>query len=216
MTDDTTPPQIDWLERWDTISREPAVRRAYVADELERLHAAGQPALYAAVTAPFADQVDYALAHLVTIQPMTTLALRAGAVPPPRDPEGHPLPPEQQGKVLVAYLGDNGAPAGATGGVSEAWTGLARVARHQHRKSNFRTVRLEPGRPVSLPTVDAAEVLRQWGVGVKPIRYYNRQAKPSDPEYLGQDQWLVVEVPANAPPAPVAAPPPAPAKSRAA
>ena len=179
------PRSINWLNQWDSNATKPA-REAYVRDELARIIAAGEPPLLAVLTLPLLEQQDLALSVLKSLQPVTTVRLAEGAKPPACDPYGRELPPEKRG-VLVAKTATHGSSAGAEQAESMAWSGVGRIRANRpgSRQPLYDVVEIGVA-PVALPTQTAADVMRQWGHGVRPDQWRGRAASR-------RDMWLVVE-----------------------
>lgn len=218
MDDDSTR-QIDWLADWDR-KVQPAKQRAYVEQELRRLHAAGEPLLYACLTTPLADQRDVAVSVLRTVLGpfggRVFLRLRPGAAPPPLDPQGRPVPTQHAGK-LVAYLGEIGQmsreelQAAEESGESARYHATNRQQYLATSRAGLYRVAVIGASPVALTVDDAIVVLRAWGHGVRgeDARWRDRierslvEADPKRPELgsvearkiVKQDTWLVEEVP---------------------
>jgi hypothetical protein len=128
------------------------------------------------------------------------LRLKEGAQPPVVDAQGRKLPKEEQGKVLMARVGNLGGARGReeSSRASLEWSGDRRAMKassgldiYVHRKIT--------AKPQAFMLGDAVLVLRQWGFGVQPKQYLrHRTWKPgehNDDTPQGQDQWLVEEGP---------------------
>lgn len=133
------------------------------------------------------------------------LRLKAGATPPPLDPQGRRLPPEKAGKVLVAKVGmvegDNGA---ERGDASQEWTGPARSIKAAVGVDLFVAAEVT-FEPQAFDLMEAVHILRKWGVGTTLKQYLRPRnwrpgeyVDPDSPAARGQDQWLVEELPPSA------------------
>jgi hypothetical protein len=193
---------VDWLREWDR-TVDPRRLRAYVRAELERLRGEGLPLLYAAATPMLPSQRDLALSVLLKDMGVSqvSLALVAGAKPPPLDPQGRPLPDADRGRVLRAKVGTYGqAVNGAKPDEYEAarYAAPARAALARTPAGLYRTADI--GRdPTPLNAEDALAILTQWGHGVASERFRRRKRGSPGPDGKPlpgepQDLWLVMEV----------------------
>lgn len=123
-----------------------------------------------------------------------SLNVKAAAVPPPRDPQGRPLPKEKRGKVLVAKVGNLGGniPIDRDARETERFGGVAR----DNMARTFRTLYITreiTRQPAQYSLRDAILILRQWGFGIGDtvFRSVRSEAHKREP---GQCLWLVEEV----------------------
>lgn len=167
-----------FLREWDNYpavtADQRARRREWVRTELQRAKEAGVAPLFFALTRPLADQVDTCLAVLAEDRSPVWLRLVEGAAPPETDPQGRPLQPQKRGKTLVAKLGN----------VSD--DGMTGTKRLQPGRDLYRTVEITRD-PQGFTIDEAAIVLRQWGVNVRPNEHYRSGERM-------QSRWLVVQV----------------------
>lgn len=208
----------------------PDERVAYVRDELRRLVAEGGAVLLAVLSPRtpteaqvvalemlaanrdsfrFAGTGARAGAHgnrLLERAPVWRLRLKAGATPPPIDPQGRRLAPDKVGKVLVAKVGMPDGDVGAERETSgQEWTGAARAIKAAVGDDLLYTAEVtREAREYELR--EAVHILRKWGIGCTLKQYLRpRTWRPGEhvdqdsPAARGQDQWLVEEVPAEAP-----------------
>lgn len=193
-----TPRHIDWLGEWDRHG-DPKQRAAYMASELDRIEAKGEPLLYAVLSCPLQDQQDLGVRVLTerTYTPM--LRLRSGYTAWPKDPDGRDMPDEIRGKALRCKVGVRGqmpvADVLANPHLSEAFTGPMRLSLQRAPQGLHKTLDVTAS-PKPVPLEHAIVILRQWGVGITPKRFY--KAKSATP----MDRWAVEEVPQVEAPAP--------------
>jgi hypothetical protein len=210
-------PEVPWLLDWRRTGVDPQAQREYVAQELQRIAAAGAPVLTQVLTAPFELQQLIALSVLHNETPIPEhrwyLRLREGASPPLKDAQGRDvMPPEDRGKVLVAKTTTLGGRLKHThtlpDAVTSQWNGPNQQAAAVRGRDIYSYVRI--GRtPVAVSLADAICVLNKWGVGIPMLQTYNRNAAILVPGPGGtpvpvpdpskhQDAWLVEEVPPEA------------------
>ncbi len=161
----------DWARYSTATPAEYQAREDYAKREIKRMIDAGVAPLYAALSAPLADQQDAGVRALAALgHSSVTVRLREGVEPHPADPQGRILKGEDKGK-LRAKIGN--LPFASTAQRAEA------SARGQDM---YATV--DVGRePVSLSLAAAVLVWRQWG-----YRYR------AEEERAGRSQWLVLQV----------------------
>jgi hypothetical protein len=184
VTDPKTPKLVDWLPYWDRRGDKTS-KANYIADELQRIIAEGEPPLSAILTRPLPDQQDMALAVLRSRQPVVYLRLHSDAKPPTVDPYGRPLPDTKRG-VFVTKVGTRGAGPGSSDQEGAMWTGTMRHAKNRPgntRDPLYDTVEIG-NTPTAMPVDQAVTVMRQWGFGIRPDRFKGKSQR---------DMWLVVE-----------------------
>lgn len=209
------PRHISWLSDWDR-QVAPDKQRGYIESELRRLHADGEPLLYAALTVPLDSQRDVAISIASQITPIVFLRLVAGAIPPPLDPQGRKTQGDDAGK-LVAKTGQVGQmPASQVLSAVESGetARYGAMSRNQaiapSRQGLYYTVSIGK-EPTGVPFDHAVAILRAWGHGVRgeDHRFRERVERThvpanKDRSDMGmvearmsfrQDTWLVEEVP---------------------
>jgi hypothetical protein len=213
---DSIPFCTDWS---DVVAKPRDVKNAYVARELRRLDAEGAPILRAAL-ATLDDELLQVVLDLLHGTADTSddeplfpdgpraawrLRLRKGAVPPPLDPQGRPVPPADRGKLIVK-VGNLGGRLGPEARQQELarYNGDARQVASLAGRDLYRNVKIGT-QPTALSLGDALTVLRQWGYGCTLRRYqrvpaevlaeWKRRGEDPDKKPQGQDLWLVEEVP---------------------
>lgn len=201
-TNEPTPVAVDWLGEWDR-HIEQGQRSAYMQSELARIEALGVPLLYAVLSLGLQDQQDLGVSELRQNGYMPTLRLREGYVAAPKDPDGRDMPAAQRGKVLRCKVGVRGqmdrSELQARTHETARYTGPARQSMQRTTGGLYRTLDVTHA-PRPVPLDDAIVILRQWGVGLTPKRFYKaRTATPFD-------RWAVEEVPQIEAPAPVTVP----------
>ncbi len=198
------PKVIEWLTGWDR-NVDPQRQQSYVEEELTRLAREGQPLLYAALTTALASQQDIAIRELRKLRPTVYLRLAPGVTPPPTDAQGRSLSTDDQGKALVAKVGNRGNMAYADikaadeSGETERYKSSNRGALFRSAKGGYDQKRVT-FTPQSFSLDDAIVILRQWGHGIRDAehRFYRRGTKDErtgDVNWQMQDRWLVEEVP---------------------
>lgn len=199
-TNDPTPVTVTWLGEWDRHgSRE--TRRAYMDSELSRIEAEGAPLLHAVLSCPLEDMQDLGVLALKERGYSPMLKLRDGYVAWPKDPNGRDMPEAQRGKALCCKVGVYGqmdrADLAARNDETKRFTGPARQALLRTPGGLYRT-RNVTHKATPVPLEDAIVIMRQWGVGLTPKRFYKKNT---------MDRWAVEEVPqVEAPSAPTAEP----------
>lgn len=205
MIEELQPPQFgDWLLEWRR-AQSASEQAGYVANQLQALRDRGEHRLLtAALLLPFPEQIDVATRVLRDSGYRPWLRLRDGAQPPPRDPQGRPLPRDKAGKVLVAKIGMRGqmdpGELSARNAETAMYAGPMRNALARTPQGLYVTTEVT-STPQSYGLADAIVILRQWGVGFG-IRARSR---------AGLELWLVEEVPD---PSMAPAPPQTPAEGR--
>jgi hypothetical protein len=194
------PEPVRWLEIWDRLADKES-RRSYVQAELQRILAEGRPPLYAVATLPLAEQRDVARSVLRAIKPVILVRLAPGAIPPPLDPHGYPLPPSKAGKVAVLKVRTNGADRGADEDGGRLWTAVGRQAALRPNSPRPLYGSVEVGHePTPLAFDDAYTLFEKWGYGVLPERfkgaYVLKQRQPDGSQKVvsvPRDRWLLIE-----------------------
>lgn len=161
----------DWARYPTATPAQYQAREEYAKREINRMIALGVAPLYAALSAPLADQQDAGVRALIALgHSSVTLRLREGVDPHPADPQGRILRGEDKGKLRAKV-----------GNLTFATT-AERAEASQRGRNLYRTV--DVGRdPMSFSLADAVLVWRQWG-----YRYR------VDEERAGHSQWLVLQV----------------------
>lgn len=175
-------PQTEWLTEWDR-TVDPRRLRSYVASEVKRLIAEGQPVLHLAIMAPLSQQQDLALSVLRETGYRPLLRLRKDAVPLSVDGEGRQLPKELRGKVLrakVAFKGDDPGLKSDPVAASKYSGPMRQQLAKTEGLYRYRDVSHEPD---SYSLDEANIILRQWGVGVRLNRFQGKK----------RDTWIVEE-----------------------
>ncbi|MBL0219657.1 MAG: hypothetical protein IPQ07_38055 [Myxococcales bacterium] len=179
-------------------------RRAYVANELRRIHSEGLPVLRTVLSCPDDEVQALATALLAAnvdddgeeILPdhLWRLRLADGAVPPSTDPQGRKLPKSDQGRVLVCKIGNKGGrlQEDATKEQVEAHSGPRRTTTVRAGRDLYDTAPVSAvARTYSFR--NAVLILRQWGVGCTAERARMEPDRDGNPVEV-QNYWLVEEV----------------------
>lgn len=149
-----------------------AAREDYARREMERCIAAGIAPLYAALSAPLADQQDAAVRALLSMgHGSVTLRLREGVEPHPADPQGRLLKGEDKGKLRVKV-----------GNLQRFANAPLRLEASNRGHDLYRCVDVS-ATPSSFSLDDAVKVWRQWGYRFRPSEMSNERST-----------WLVVQV----------------------
>lgn len=220
---------IPFCDQWDAQqmgNRPEADQEAYVASELRRLESEGHPVLRPVLNCPDdwakflalnmlrmgatsegEETPSLATVYLRLVDPNvleyenpdTGETEKGAAVPPPRDPQGRPLPKDKVGKVLVAKVGNVGGNVDPAREASQtkAFAGPRRLQLTKSGQSLFVT-REVTRTPAAFPLREAVLILQAWGFGVGDVVFRSpRSADRNGKRARGLCQWLVEEVPAE-------------------
>lgn len=218
---------IQFCSEWDAQQygvRSESEQEAYVASELRRLVDEEQPTLRAVLNCPD-EWAKFLALNLLKVgataageetptlpvvylrlvspdalsyeDPVTGEVDREAAIPPPRDPQGRPLPKDKVGKVLVAKVGNLGGnvPTEREASQARSFGGDRRLALSKGQQSLFVTKEVTRT-PAPYTLRDAVLILKAWGYGIGDVVFRTpRSADRNGNRARGLCQWLVEELP---------------------